>query len=76
MAVADYDLEEQVKKELETLPSDRWREVLEFVRFLKHRSDQVDVRTLPASHLDQLTGLVAWGGDALADVERLYDGSC
>jgi hypothetical protein len=29
----------------------------------------------PASSLDRLTGLVAWGGDALADAERLYDES-
>jgi hypothetical protein len=32
------------------------------------------LHTLPASHLDHLRGLVAWGGDAVADTERLYDG--
>jgi hypothetical protein len=30
---------------------------------------------LPVCSLDRLTGLVAWGGDALADTERLYDES-
>lgn len=76
MALADYDVKEQVKKELETLPAGRWREVLDFVRFLKHRPDQVVVHTVPASDLDQLKGLVDWGGDALVDSERLYDDGC
>jgi len=75
MALVDHNLKQQVKKELETLPSGRWREVLDFVRFLKDRSGREGVRTLPASHLDRLTGLVAWGGDALVDTERLYDES-
>jgi len=75
MALVDHNLKQQVKKELETLPSGRWREVLDFVRFLKDRSAREGVRTLPAAHLDQLTGLVAWGGDALVDTERLYDES-
>lgn len=74
MALADHDLRERVKKELETLPPGRWREVLDFVRFLKRRPHPGTVQTLPASSLDQLTGLVEWGGDALIDSERLYDG--
>ncbi|MEA3376808.1 MAG: hypothetical protein U9R72_11510 [Chloroflexota bacterium] len=73
MPLADYDLEERVKKELETVPPGRWREVLDFVRFLKLRPGQVAVKTVPASNLDRLTGLVDWGGDALVDSERLYD---
>lgn len=75
MVLADHDLKQQVKRELETLPPGQWREVLDFVCFLKNRSAREGVRTLPASHLDQLTGLVAWGGDALVDTERLYDES-
>jgi hypothetical protein len=31
------------------------------------------LRTVPVSHLDRLVGLVAWGGEAVADAERLYD---
>lgn len=73
MALGDYDLKEQVKKELETLPPGRWREVLDFVRFLKHRPGQAAVQTVPASNLDRLTGLIGWGGDAPVDSERLYD---
>lgn len=75
MALVDHNLKQQVKRELETLPPSRWREVLDFVRFLKDHPAWEGVRTLPASHLDQLTGLVAWGGDALVDTERLYDES-
>ena len=62
------------------LPADYLNEVLDFVLFLKQRR-QVDllplrklaVRSTPASQLDGLVGLVAWGGDALADTERLYE---
>ena len=31
------------------------------------------LRPVPASQLDDLTGLVAWGGDAVVDTERLYE---
>ncbi len=34
---------------------------------------QVEVPELAPSHLQGLVGLVNWGGDALADTERLYD---
>jgi len=74
MTLANYDLKERVKEELDTLPPGRWREVLDFVRFLKRRPRPGTVQTLPASSLDQLTGLVDWGGDALTDSERLYNG--
>lgn len=74
MTRANLDLKERVKEELETLPPGRWREVLDFVRFLKRGPRPGTVQTLPAPTLDQLTGLVDWGGDALIDSERLYDG--
>ena len=35
-----------------------------------------EVRLVPAHRLRALTGVVALGGDALADTEALYDGSC
>ena len=62
------------------LPADYLNEVLDFVLFLKQRR-QVDllplrkltVHSTPAAQLDGLVGLVAWGGDALADTERLYE---
>ncbi len=60
--------------------------LLDFALFLKARwtekgaskatpqeSTKLILHTLPASHLDRLTGLVSWGGDAVADAERLYD---
>ncbi|RLD99962.1 MAG: hypothetical protein DRI92_01040 [Aquificota bacterium] len=77
MVITEPYLKERLIKELEGLPSDKWREVLEFVLFLKGGAlqGQAPLPSLPASCLDRLTGLVAWGGDALADAERLYDGS-
>jgi hypothetical protein len=65
---------------LADLPADHLNEVLDFVLFLKQRR-QVDfhlrrklvVHSTPASQLDGLVGLVAWGGDALADTDRLYE---
>ena len=62
------------------LPADHLNEVLDFVLFLKQRR-RVDLQPLqktavyftPASQLDGLVGLIAWGGDALADTERLYE---
>jgi hypothetical protein len=62
------------------LPAENLNEVLDFVLFLKQRRQaglrplrKLSVHSTPASHLDGLVGLVAWGGDALADTERLYD---
>jgi hypothetical protein len=34
-----------------------------------------ELRTVPASRLYALTGLVSLGGNALADTESLYDGN-
>jgi hypothetical protein len=87
MTIPTWHIKEAVKRALDELPAEKIEEVLDFTLFLKARwaeKEASDVaaeahpalllRTLPASHLDQLTGLVAWGGDAVADTERLYDG--
>ncbi len=65
---------------LDELPAERLTEVLDFVLFLntRRRENNVAVPTLnlptvPAAHLMPLSGLIAWGGDAVADAERLYD---
>lgn len=65
---------------LDDLPTDNLNEVLDFVLFLKqrrraglHPRRKVVVRSAPASQLDGLVGLVAWGGDALTDTEHLYE---
>ncbi len=77
MGVAELDIKQRVVQELEKLPPERLGEVLDFVVFLRSHAAlekiHIPVRFLPASHLDELVGLVAWGGDALADSERLYD---
>jgi len=53
------NLKEQLMRELDKLPSDKLVEVLDFVSFLRTRKV---IPSLPASSLDRLTGLVAWGG--------------
>lgn len=65
---------------LDELPADRLGEVLDFVMFLKQRkqakpqgSPTLLVKAVPAHQLKGLVGLVTWGGDALADTERLYE---
>jgi len=86
MTALEQQIKRKVEQALEELPADKMAEVLDFVLFLKKRygeeelqlktnrdSTMLRVRTNPASHLDRLTGLVEWGGDAFADSERLYD---
>ena len=78
MATHGVNLKERLVRELDELPPDKLTEVLDFVVFLRtHKVQEAHLfgPSLPASSLDPLTGLVAWGGDALADTERLYDES-
>jgi hypothetical protein len=75
-------LKEATLKVLDELPQDRVAEVLDFALFVKQREgkrsgaprDRI-VSSVPATQLDGLVGLVAWGGDAVTDTERLYDGN-
>jgi hypothetical protein len=88
MSVLEQEIKREVEEALKELPLDKMGEVLDFILFLKERHTEGDLqeaserdaaisplRTMPASHLDQLTGLVEWGGDAFADSERVYDDS-
>jgi len=55
------------------LPPQRRAELLDKLRALR----EPELRTVPASRLYALTGLVSLGGDALVDTEAIYDGdSC
>ena len=79
MQATDASLKEAVIEVLNELPAKRIAEVLDFALFLKQRelgdlpmSQRVMVRTVSASHLRGLVGLVAWGGDALEDTERFF----
>jgi len=74
MAAGGVNLKQQLMKELDELPPGKLTEVLDFVIFLRARKTPF-IPSLSASSLDRLTGLVAWGGDALVDTERLYDKS-
>lgn len=53
------------------LPPGRRADLLDKLQALR----EPILRTLPASTLYDLTGLVSLGGDALADTEALYNGS-
>ena len=79
MEKIDKRLKQRVVQELEKLPPEKLGEVLDFVVFLGNRTTLEEIHIpapfLPVSHLDGLVGLVTWGGDALAESERFYDGN-
>lgn len=89
MTLSTEQIKREVEQALSDLPVDKMGEVLDFVLFLKKRCTEGELRntsdrdsppcsvlrSMPASHLDHLTGLVEWGGDALTDSERIYDDS-
>jgi len=69
---------------LNVLPAPKQAELLDFARFLYQQTTDrpamivprdlhIELRTAPATTLIGLTGLVQLGGDAVADVEALYD---
>lgn len=72
-------LKESVLEVLDELPPEAMAELLDFALFLKQRSQirgemqRPQPKTVSAAHLNKLVGLVAWGGDAIADTERLYE---
>lgn len=80
MVVNALTLKTTMLQILDKLPAERIAEVVDFALFLstQQRQDTAtllarDLPTVPATHLAALTGLVAWGGDAIADTERLYE---
>lgn len=75
----------ELLRTLAGLSQQRQAEVLDFARFLEQRVGRhipaaipVELRPAPPETLLRLMGVVALGGDALADSEALYDddGSC
>jgi hypothetical protein len=75
-------LKEATLNVLDELTRDRLAEVLDFALFVRQREGKKSgaprdqrVLSVPAAQLDGLVALVAWGGDALSDTERLYDGN-
>ena len=88
MTVLEHQIKREVEEALRELPVEKMGEVLDFILFIKkqctdrelkkasdHKTAPPPLHTIPAYHLDHLTGLVEWGGDAFADSERLYDDS-
>lgn len=74
VSVTDEDLKQAVIRTLDALPPEKVTEVYEFALFLQGRMMRPGLTTASASSLDALTGIVAWGGDAVVDTESLYDG--
>jgi len=71
---------------LDTLPRSKQTELLNFARFLHQQTSAagpvaafdnppIELHVASATTLIGLTGLVALGGDAVADTESLYDGN-
>lgn len=78
------DIKRELLQVLDALPPSRQAEVLDFARFLRQQMtsrelgkawqpSRIEVRLVPATTLLGLTGLVALGGNAIADTEALYD---
>jgi len=77
-------MQRELLRLLDALPHPKQVEVLDFARFLHQQATgagptaasqvlPIDLRAAPASTLLTLSGLVALGGDAVADTEALYD---
>ncbi len=81
------DIKSELLRVLETLPPERQAQILEFACFLRRQAREdtaeklsppatIELRSLPAATLTNLTGLVVLGGDAVADTEALYGSDC
>ncbi len=71
---------EALIKIMDDLPEEKRAEVLDFAAFIKGRltpeeakSIKPNLKSVPAARLESLVGIVALGGDALEDAERLYE---
>ncbi len=75
MITANVSTKEAVLRVLDELPQERINEVLEFALFIRARSHGLkpDLTVPAVPVLEPLVGLVAWGGDAVVDAERLYE---
>jgi hypothetical protein len=71
---------ETLVKLLDDLPEEKIVELIDFASFIRDKLKYTSpyprrtfVRAVPVEQLQLLAGSVAWGGDALADTERLYE---
>ena len=78
------DIKPELLRVVDALPPSKQAEVLDFARFLRQQMaagepgevrqpSRIELRVVPATTLLGLSGLVALGGDAVADTEALYD---
>ncbi len=71
---------EALIKIIDDLPEEKLAVVLDFASYIRERltpedakSGKQNLKTVPATQLESLVGIVALGGDALKDAERLYE---
>jgi len=60
--------EDELVEALRALPPERRKAILRKIHLL----EKIELRWVKASELDTITALIAVGGDAVKDVERLY----
>ena len=80
MSVNEVETKQKITKVLDELPAEKMAEILDFATFIKQRFQspsravhRIAIKTVPATRLRSLAGIVAWGGDAITDTERLYE---
>ncbi len=75
-------IKEKIIEVMNELPAEKMIEILDFAAFVRqnfqHRNIARNLTTpkieeIPAARLRLLTGIIAWGGDALIESERLYE---
>jgi hypothetical protein len=65
---------------LNELPAEKMVEILDFAAFVRQdiqsrtgATRRLVIKKVPIAQLRSLTGIITWGGDAVADSERLYE---
>ncbi len=80
MQLSQSTYKEAIIKILDELPEGKLVEVLDFAAFIKEPPThdegnpiKQNIKSVSAAQLESLPGIVALGGDALEDAERLYE---
>jgi len=82
MIASVSQIKEKLIRTLDELLPEQITELLDFASYLRDRKEQIvlvpletpfELRLVPMTTLNSLSGIVSLGGDALADSEALYD---
>ncbi len=75
-------IKEKIVAVLQELPAEKMIEILDFAAFVRqsflikevaNNRTGLKIMGVPATGLRLLTGIIAWGGDAVVDSDRLYE---